>query len=708
MGTYHGTTDVKKLHYEMGELLDDKEKRKILEEAFERRVGYKLNLDNPQTMNEKIMWLKLYYQDPLITTCADKFAVKGYIKERVGEEYYVPTIASWTDPDEIDFESLPNQFVLKVNWSSGYNIIVKDKASLDIEATKNKLRKWIQPDRNSYYQFFGWGYKHMTPVIYAEEYLEQINGQVYDYKFFFCNGKYEYLFIATDRSNDDTLTYDYYDNNFNHIDVNYGGGKHASPLPQKPKHYDEMVRVATELAKPFPFVRVDFYEVGDRIYVGEMTFYCGGGLLPFNPVEWDYKFGEKIHLPQKLITDKESPFVGLKRASRKIKKSVKDNLTKLRKKLVRKEQIRRRKYLIILGLRLPYETHLEVTPTQTKKFITILGFEFCYKNYPRAKRELNSNIKFEYIENTPLEAFMLEGKITPQMQKIHCEQKGYKQLGYFPNLTNPTSLNEKIMWLALNYKNPDIAVATDKGTAKDWIGSKVGYEHIVPLIGVYDDVNLIDFAKLPDQFVAKLNDGWGAEKVMVVRNKSELNVDQTKAVLSSWLYPWNNYYYQNLCITDEKMLKPTIVIEEYLEDNGQLDLNDYKFYCCNGEPKFALVVTDRGTENQTRSFVDMDWKVLPVNRNGKLSNENVKKPSGFDEMVSMCRKLSNGFPFVRIDFYQANGKVYVGEMTFTPGMFLRFNPRSWDYKLGEYLQLPELTEYNNWRGRYAQRLEEIK
>ena len=265
-------------------------------------------------------------------------------------------------------------------------------------------------------------------------------------------------------------------------------------------------------------------------------------------------------------------------------------------------------------------------------------------------------------------------------------------MGYFPNLKQPRTLNEKIIWLALNYKNPHIAVAADKGKAKEWVGSRVGYDHVVPLLGVYEDVNDIDFKALPDRFVAKLNDGWGADRVMIVRDKSKLNIDRTKAVLSSWLYPWNKYYYQNMCITDEKMEEPTIVIEEFLDAGDGQSPEDYKFYCCNGEPKFALVVAGRGGENQTRSFVDMDWNVLPVARVDKQIGYDVEKPACLDEMMELCRKLSAGFPFVRVDLYEMDDKVYVGEMTFTPGMFLRFSSRAWDAKLGEYLELPEISE----------------
>ena len=166
---FKGSRDVKKEHYKMGILLTEEKKKEILAEAFRARVGYEMNLDNPKTFNEKIMWTKLYYQHPMITVCSDKFAVKDYVKETIGEGYYVPTIASWDDPNKIDFDALPDQFVLKVNWSSGYNIIVKDKSKLDRQEVSRKIRKWLKAEFITCYG--EWFYGKVKPRIIVEKYL---------------------------------------------------------------------------------------------------------------------------------------------------------------------------------------------------------------------------------------------------------------------------------------------------------------------------------------------------------------------------------------------------------------------------------------------------------------------------------------------------------------------------------------------------------
>ncbi len=285
-----------KSNYLMRDQLTDEKIRRIAAGIFQEKLGYAPDLEHPRSMNEKIFWMKLNYHDPLVTTCCDKFAVKDYVTEHLGQGFVVPTIASWENPDDIDFDSLPDQFVLKVNWSSGYNIIVKDKSQLDRQEALEKLRHWMQPQQNSYYQTFNWGYKNMKPIVYAETYMEQVDGQLYDYKFYCCNGQVKFLFIATDRHTGGKLTYTFFDRDFCPLPFTYGGRSQAANL-EKPQLFEEMIRCAEILSKPFPFVRVDFYETQGKLFVGEMTFYSGGGILPFDPVEWDYKLGEYIPLP---------------------------------------------------------------------------------------------------------------------------------------------------------------------------------------------------------------------------------------------------------------------------------------------------------------------------------------------------------------------------------------------------------------------------
>ena len=272
-------------------------------EWYMRKLFYKSNhyfpnLENPQSFNEKLHWLKLNYHNPLITTCCDKFKVKDYVEQVIGKGYTVPTIKSWNNVNDINFDELPEKFVLKVNWSSGYNIIVKNKALLNIDKIKHKLNQYMQPYNNSYYVSFNWGYKDMKPVIYAEEFLDALEGDIPDYKFLCYNGEPKNLFVVSNRYSHMSL--DFFDMDWNLLPFTrkYPNSK---KIPQKPENFDEMVKIARKLAKPFPFVRIDFYSIKNKVYLGEMTFYPGGGLEPFSPQEWDYKMGSYIELPDKWL-----------------------------------------------------------------------------------------------------------------------------------------------------------------------------------------------------------------------------------------------------------------------------------------------------------------------------------------------------------------------------------------------------------------------
>ncbi len=679
---YQGTRDVKKIHYRMGILLTQQKKAEILKETFRRRMGFELNLEDPRSFNEKIMWSKLYYQNPLITRCCDKYAVKDYVRETVGEGYTVPTLGVWERPEDIDFDALPDRFVLKVNWASGYNIIVPDKSQLDVEDARRKLRRWLKPDRNSYYQFFNWGYKHMKPVIYAEEYLEQENGQVYDYKFFTFGGEAKVLLVCTDRNTDDPLNFDYFDLEYRPLPITCGGAHHSQTPPPRPKNLERMRELAQKLAAPFPFCRVDFYAVGDRVYLGEMTFYAGGGLLLYDPLEWEYQFGQWYVLPEKWITDKEGPLLPMAIALEKGKRKVLRGLRRLRRCLIRHDVYSGAHYVTLFQfLRIP----VTLDTRGGWRYATATGVQMRYKR----AQEQPSDTGLQppaFAPLPPQQAFLMEDRITHDMKKHYIEQKAYAQLHYFPNLDHPRSFNEKLLWLALNYKNPIHAVASDKARAKAWIAQRVGEEYVLPLLGVYDNPNDIDFEALPEKFVMKSNAGWGADQVVLVTKKSRKDYDRLRALASSWLYPWCSYYYFNMCITDEKPEKPLVVIEEFL-DGGKQYLDDYKFYCCNGQMQFALIVTDRGSPDQCRTFVDRDWKVLPVRRAGKFSSGTPEKPKNLEKMLELAKILSKDVPMVRIDFYNVDGRIYVGEMTFTPGLFLRFQPREWDYRLGELLDI---------------------
>lgn len=264
---------------------------------FRANMKRKPNLKAPQTFNEKLQWLKLYDRNPRYTEMVDKYAVKKYVADKIGEQYIIPTLGVWDRVEDIDFESLPDQFVLKCTHDSGGLVICRDKSKLDIEQAKKTLKKALASD--FYYLGREWPYKNVKPRIIAEQYMEDSKtAELRDYKFFCFDGEVKALFIASERQKiGEEVKFDFFDTEFNHLDFRHGH-PNSPNCPKKPETFDEMKRLAAVLSPDIPQVRVDFYEVDGKVYFGELTFFHHGGFVPFTPEEWDYRFGEWIKLPK--------------------------------------------------------------------------------------------------------------------------------------------------------------------------------------------------------------------------------------------------------------------------------------------------------------------------------------------------------------------------------------------------------------------------
>jgi len=260
-------------------------------------MGKALNLDNPQTFNEKLQWLKLHDHNPLYTTLVDKYEVKQYIKEKLGEEYVIPIIGGpWTSVDDINFNELPNQFVLKCTHDSGGIVICRDKTKLDVEAAKKKLKKALKT--KFYYGSREWPYKNVKPRIIAEKYMEnESTDELIDYKLMCFNAKVKAIFTCSERFSDGGMKVTFFDTDWKKLPFE----RHypvSSVDIEKPKTYEEMIKIAEKLSTNMSFVRIDFYEIQNKIYFGEFTFYPGSGFEEFNPEIWDLKLGNWIMLPK--------------------------------------------------------------------------------------------------------------------------------------------------------------------------------------------------------------------------------------------------------------------------------------------------------------------------------------------------------------------------------------------------------------------------
>lgn len=274
--------------------LDDKTYLKLMYKVY---MGHSLDLLHPRTFNEKLQWLKINYRNPIYTQMVDKQAVKRYVSERIGEEYIIPTLGVWEHFDEIDFNSLPTQFVLKCTHDSGGVVICKDKRNLDMEKAKSIIEKSLK--RNFYWHGREWPYKNVHPKIIAEKFISDkgnIDTKLTDYKFFCFNGKVNNVMVCLDRDSGATKFY-FFSPDWKLMRINKRGK--AAPLDftlPKPECLDEMVFVAEKLAKGLPFVRIDLYQSNKMVYFGEITFFPDSGFDSNILQETDLEWGRMIKL----------------------------------------------------------------------------------------------------------------------------------------------------------------------------------------------------------------------------------------------------------------------------------------------------------------------------------------------------------------------------------------------------------------------------
>ncbi len=278
----------------------------FLKLKFQNEVGYSLNLEEPRSFNEKIQWLKLNDRDPRYCVMVDKYRVREYVSSRIGPEYLIPLLGVWDDPKDIDFEKLPRAFVLKCNHNSGKGMyICRDRSKIN----RNKVIRDLQNGLSEDYYKKGreWPYRDVPRKIICEQFMTEYgplkdvetdrgDSELRDYKLMCFNGKVKCTLICEDRFSKNGLHLSFYDTDWEEMPFGRATPRIPTKVP-RPVHYDTMLELAEVLADGIPFVRVDFYEAGGKIYFGELTFYPGGGFTRFIPEEWDYTLGSWIELP---------------------------------------------------------------------------------------------------------------------------------------------------------------------------------------------------------------------------------------------------------------------------------------------------------------------------------------------------------------------------------------------------------------------------
>mgnify|MGYP004512476629 FL=1 len=270
--------------------------RQFLELCFPAWLGYPLNLDNPKTFNEKMQWLKIYARDDYYTRLVDKYEAKRIVADKVGSKYIIPNIGVWEKPEDIDFDLLPQQFVLKCTHNSGIGMcICRDKSQLDIKKVKADLDKGLHQDY--YITAREWPYKNVPRKIIAEQFMVDESGtELKDYKIFCFNGKPMYIQVDFGR-------FTKHERNLYSTEWDYMGFASLYPTNKehiipKPVCLEEMLDIASILSKGIPYMRVDLYVIGKDIFFGEMTLFHGSGFEPFTPAEWDRKLGDILILPE--------------------------------------------------------------------------------------------------------------------------------------------------------------------------------------------------------------------------------------------------------------------------------------------------------------------------------------------------------------------------------------------------------------------------
>lgn len=260
-----------------------------------------------------------------------------------------------------------------------------------------------------------------------------------------------------------------------------------------------------------------------------------------------------------------------------------------------------------------------------------------------------------------------------------------KRFGSDPDLQNPQSFAEKIQWLKLNWYDELAVKCADKYLVREYIERTIGAEYLNELFGVYENIEMIDISMLPDQFALKGT--HGSHFNIICNDKTKLNWKKEKAKLKRW--STINYYWQNREWV-YRDLKPTFIVERYLDDQSGSSLTDYKFYCFNGEPAFCQVIKNRG-KNESIDFYDLKWEHLPFTglRRIPFADSNISKPKGYEKMVELARALAQPFPFVRADFYNIEGRILFGELTFFPQSGLgEFTPNEYDKQIAKNIILP--------------------
>lgn len=289
---------------------------------------------------------------------------------------------------------------------------------------------------------------------------------------------------------------------------------------------------------------------------------------------------------------------------------------------------------------------------------------------------------FAYLQN--------HGYLDRLSDKKYCSIVLYSRTGKFPNYKHPLGFNEKMQWLKLYNRKPELTQLVDKLYAKKIVSSVLGSDYVIPTLRIWNSIDEIDFSELPNQFVLKCNHDGG---VIICRNKKSFDFESAKKELSKRI---STNYFDHAREWPYKNIKPVIFAEPYVKDRNNDNLPVYKFLCFNGSPRIIQTIQNDKTSNETIDYFDLEWNLLDLRQNYENSPHPFEKPKLLKQMIETANQLCKGYPFIRIDLYQVNDSVKFSEFTlFSDAGFESFHPDYWDRKLGSWITLPEAKVENS-------------
>ena len=544
-----------------------------------------------------MQWLKIHNRKPEYTTLVDKYAAKQYVADRIGSQYIIPTLGVWDHFDDIDFDVLPDQFVLKCTHDSGGLVICKDKSRLNKKAAKRKIEHCLR--RKYYYAHREWPYKDVKPRIIAEKYMTNgTSEELNDYKLMCFNGKVKATFVCSSRFSKDGLKVTFYDTNWNRLPFERYTHPASKTEIVKPRTYNEMVTLVERLAQDIPFIRADFYEISGKTYFGELTFFPASGFEGFHPEEWDKALGDWIELP-------ESSGGG---------------------------------YLIVGQGYLLWIHSKTVQSKAENDGLTDYKF-YCFSGKPEylyvsdhMDQHEKAHISFADMDYHQAPFGRTDYKPFDELPPVPENFGAMKVLA--------AQLSKDVPYLRVDFYEIDHRVFFGELTFSPCSG-------LMPFKPEEWDKKLGSLIKLPE------TSGGGylicnAGYVFLVRCLDEVDRERSE------------------------------------------DLSDYKFYCFDGVVKFVMINSDRNSNKPTKAdYFDRDFNWLDFTWGYQHAEIRPPKPKNFDEMLEIAEKLAKGLPHIRVDFYDCNGQIYFGELTFFDGSgFDKIEPLEWDYKIGKMLKLP--------------------